>query len=384
MTEIQQMTSVDALSLGSPGPADCSGEIATAVARPRPTFFKSKARVDEEPQTKSLRLLLNKLTPTSSETQLGSILCFDFNQDLIRLFSSLMMARVSTQRTLSSVLARTCDLLRQSLQLKNPPLAIFFTATATEKLEEAAFAAIRDSPEKLAGLLSLAGALAVCEFCSATIMLTAMTEALRDPSDVSVDAVCGVFKSTVPEILAVEDVKPDAEDLITSLTEIWHTNSLLKRTQFLLQDIIDSKDQLLTPKPRPVPEAPVHRRKSSTRTRKRVSFPSDVTQTEIAPSSPVLQGNKKSICRTNLSVESKTKARGVIRQVMEDHDVTEATRSLLELLKTVDVPAVSELILQIFKYMLVVMSMHHFQDVCLVVQQLLQTEHLSKTDVEAG
>lgn len=377
MTEIEHRGSDSAT--GSLASTDSAGQNPAPVARPRPCFFQSKARGDEDPKVKSLRLLLNKLTPGTTDSQLGALLAFEFNQDLISLFSSLMMARVSTQRTLSTILAKACVQLRISLALKNPGLSDYFTATITARLETDANTAALHNPEKLAGLLSLAGALAISDFCPGTLMLKAMTKAVESPSDVSVDAVCCVFKASISEILGVQDVKTEAETLIVSLTEIWHTNSLLKRTQFQLQDIVDSKAKLLVPKIKVV-EVPIFKRKSSNRVPKRVSFPTNVTEPLI---SPTLQ-TQKSICRTHLNNDAKTKIRGVVRQVLEDHDVEEASRALADLTKTLDLPAISELVLQVFKYMLLVMSMHQFQDVCLVIQQLIVAEHVSKTDVEDG
>ena len=180
-------------------------------------------------------------------------------------------------------------------------------------------------------------------------------------------------------LMLFQDVKTDAEALIASLTEIWHANTLLKRTQFQIQDIVDSKTKLLVPKIKVV-EVPVFKRKSSNRVPKRVSFPTNVTEPLITPT--VQQ--QKSICRTHLSNDAKTKIRGVVRELLEDHDIEEASHALTDLTKTLDLPAISELVLQVFKYMLVVMSMHQFQDVCLVIQQLIVAEHVSKTDVEDG
>lgn len=72
--------------------------------------------------------------------------------------------------------------------------------------------------------------------------------------------------------------------------------------------------------------------------------------------------------------------------LMENHDIPEAERSFMEILKAVDLPAVSELILHMFKYMLQVMSRDEFLDVCQVLRDLLQTSSdvLLKTDVECG
>jgi len=377
MTEIEHR-GVDSAT-GSLISTDSAGQGLAPVARSRPCFFQSKARGEEDPKVKSLRLLLNKLTPGTTDSQLGALLAFEFNQDLISLFSSLMMARVSTQRTLSSILAKACVQLRVSLALKNPGLSDFFTATITARLETDADTAALHNPEKLAGLLSLAGALAIGDFCPGTLMLKTMTKAIESSTDESVDAVCSVFKASISEILGVHDVKTDAEALIASLTEIWHANTLLKRTQFQIQDVVDSKTKLLVPKIKVV-EVPVFKRKSSNRVPKRVSFPTNVTEPLITPT--VQQ--QKSICRTHLSNDAKTKIRGVVRELLEDHDIEEASRALTDLTKTLDLPAISELVLQVFKYMLVVMSMHQFQDVCLVIQQLIVAEHVSKTDVEDG
>lgn len=377
MTEIEHRASDSATGLMAS--TDSAGQTPAPVTRSRPCFFQSKARGDEDPKVKNLRLLLNKMTPGTTDSQLGALLAFEFNQDLISLFSSLMMARVSTQRTLSTILAKACVQLRLTLALKNPGLSDFFVTTVTARLETDTEAAALRNPEKLAGLLSLAGALAIGEFCPGTLMLKAMSKAVESPSDESIDAVCSVFKFSISEILGVQDVKTEAEALITSLTEIWHANSLLKRTQFQIQDIMDSKTKLLVPKVKIV-EVPVFRRKSSNRVAKRVSFPTNVTEPLI---SPTIQ-SQKSICRTHLSNDAKTKIRGIVRQVLEDHDVEEASRALTELTKTIDLPAIGELILQVFKFMLQVMSMHQFQEVCLVIQQMLVTELVSKTDVEDG
>ena len=72
--------------------------------------------------------------------------------------------------------------------------------------------------------------------------------------------------------------------------------------------------------------------------------------------------------------------------LMENHDIPEAERSIMEILKAVDLPAVSELILHMFKYMLQVMSRDEFLDVCQVLRDLLETSSdvLLKTDVECG
>lgn len=69
---------------------------------------------------------------------------------------------------------------------------------------------------------------------------------------------------------------------------------------------------------------------------------------------------------------------------MENHDIPEAERSLMEILKAADLPAVSELVLHMFKYMLRVMSRDEFLDVCQVLQHLLATSSdvLVKSDVE--
>ena len=71
---------------------------------------------------------------------------------------------------------------------------------------------------------------------------------------------------------------------------------------------------------------------------------------------------------------------------MENHDTTEAERSLKEILKVVDHPAISELVLHMFKYMLLVMSRNEFIDICQVFQDLLETSSdvLLKSDVEFG
>lgn len=71
---------------------------------------------------------------------------------------------------------------------------------------------------------------------------------------------------------------------------------------------------------------------------------------------------------------------------MENHDIVEAERSLTEVLKAIDLPAVSELVLHMLKYMLRVMSKDEFLDVCQVLQDLLETrsEVLLKTDIEFG
>lgn len=377
MTEIEHrvndlpaasMTSTDGTDVNSP-----------PVTRTRPSLFQSKTRTAEDPKVKSLRLLLNKLTPGTTDSQLGALLAFDFNQDLISLFSSLMLARVSTQRTLSCIMAKACVQLRVTLALKNPGLADFFTTTATNRLETDTEAALLHSPDKLAGLLSLAGALAIGDFCPGTLALKVMTKSLETPTDTTVDAVCSVFKSTISEILGVHDVKKEAEELIVSLTEIWHTNSLLKRTQFQLQDIVDSKTKLLVPKIIVI-EAPLIKRKSANRAPKRVSFPTNVTEPLIVTSIPP----QKSICRTHLNNEARSKIRGVVRELLEDHDVPQASRTLTELVKTLDLPAISELVLQVFKYMLVAMSMNQYQEVCLVMQQLIDTELVSKADLEDG
>lgn len=72
--------------------------------------------------------------------------------------------------------------------------------------------------------------------------------------------------------------------------------------------------------------------------------------------------------------------------LMENHDIPEAERSIMEILKSVDLPAVSELILHMFKYMLQVMSRDEFLDVCQVLRDLLETSSdvLLRTDVECG
>ena len=74
MTEIEHR-GVDSAT-GSLTSTDSAGQGLAPVARSRPCFFQSKARGEEDPKVKSLRLLLNKLTPGTTDSQLGALLAF--------------------------------------------------------------------------------------------------------------------------------------------------------------------------------------------------------------------------------------------------------------------------------------------------------------------
>ena len=365
----------------------------------RPVFFSRKRGEDNIPGMRDLRLVLNKLTPSSEEKQIPALLALEFNEDLIKGFETLLLTKVAEQKAPVSTLATfatCCVRLRDNLRRSCGTLANYLVSSLDTRLQEEVLKALETEQDKLNGLLGMVGALAATGFSPGVFLFQSFDLVLSHPSEEAVETVCFVFKHTVREVLAVEDVKTRAKSTMDTLTDIWRQNILPKKTQFHLQNLLDEQDKLLTPVHKIV-ELPVIIRKSSNRARKKVTFvyPPEDGEEESPLASPAPESSAKvclsPICRTFIASETKVctnqlHINGILRQLMESHNIEEAERSLGDMLKTIDLPAISEMVLHMFKYMLRDMSQGEYVEVCQVLQHLLETspDMLLKSDVEDG
>ena len=288
----------------------------TADSR-RPPLFSRKTQGSEAPGTRDLRLLLNKLTPASQDKLLPSLLAMNFTPDLLNSFESLLIAKVSDLQPPVATLktfAECCFQLKEKLQ---PDLAERLVESLGEKLSQAVRTAGAQGEAKQGSLIGLTGALAATGFSPGLWLFRTLDEVLETPSEVAVEATCLVYKVCVREVLRVEDIHDRAEVTLNRLHFIWSENRFPKKTQFHIQNLLDSREEILTPAEplKPVLSEPALIRRPSNKIRKRVTFTYPANHSDDSPStidSPPESAAKSClspICRTFISSETKVKSR---------------------------------------------------------------------------
>jgi hypothetical protein len=289
--------------------------VATHVAtgHGRPPLFSRKTQGNEPPGTRDLRLLLNKLTPASQDKLLPALLALDFTPDLVTSFQGVLIAKVSDLRPPAATLktfAQCCLKIKEKLQ---GDLSDCLVVSLNEKLSQAVRDAETAGDDKAGCLIGLAGALAATGFSPGVWLFQTLSEVLVSPSEVAVEAVCMVYKNSVREVLALWGEVDIAVATMDRLAAIWNESRFSKKTQFHIQNLLDSREEMLTPAPLPKPDSdcPVLAKKTSTRARKKVTFiyppdPSEGSPSTIdSPTESAARVNLSPICRTFISSETK-------------------------------------------------------------------------------
>ena len=238
----------------------------------RPPLFSRKTQGSDTPGTRELRLLLNKLTPSSQAKLMPSLLALEFTPDLVTAFQDLLLTKVSDLRPPAATLktfAECCLKVREKLQ---GDLGDCLVVGLSEKLGRAVKAVEAAGEEKLGSLIGLAGALAATGFSPGVWLFQTLSQVLASPSEVAVEAVCLVYRNCVREVLALEDVLDLAAETMDRLAAIWSESRFSKKTQFHIQNLLDSREELLTPAPPKPDDGPELVRKPSNRPRKKVTF----------------------------------------------------------------------------------------------------------------
>ena len=369
-------------------PQSLSPPAVPCPAPSRPRFFKGPQSADQQ-RSKELRLLLNKITPKNGEEQTQLLLALAFSEPLLDTLSGLIMSKVSSQKVLSPTFAQMCIALYQHL---SDPLGRYFQGKLNSDLLRT-ITAVETPPEALYGLLSLDSWLIVqglnppaAAFSSS---VTVMDSA--NSSEDTLSAVCSVFKSTVSEIVLLhESVRTQCDAVISRFSALLVDGHCSKKMQFQLEDIVHARDSLLHPPAKVVKidRPPVQRKKLSKH--KRVQFPEvleiapnggseDTTESEGSDSRRNSHTRLEpiSIIRTRLTPAQKVggmqgKTQGVMRKLFESHDMEEASRDLEELLKSIDLPALTEALMQVIKFTLLIMSKNEHMEMCALVSRVLQ------------
>lgn len=347
----------------------------------------------KDPAVRELRLILNKVTPNNSSEQTLLLLSMDCSQSLLDSFVSIVLSKASAQKVLSASLASMTAGLFRSIQSSNSALAAHLQAKLCSDLDYSVSQAYT-SPVEFWGLLSLDAWLVVeavrpssQAYASA---ITAMQAGLTEED--SMGALCAVFKCTVSSLLlAQQQALAQCETLMGLLAAELSAGQRSKRLQFQLEDLMCAKETLLHPVApvlRPA-SPPVVRRKVCSF--KRVKFMEESPQSEDTAESEGSDCRQappskfEPIIRTRLRPEHKSKAQGIVRKLLESHDLVEAQRDLEELLRTVALPAVTEVALQVIKFTLLITSRAEHLETCeLLVRVLSSCDALRSEDVQVA
>lgn len=294
-----------------------------ATGHGRPPLFSRKTQGNETPGMRDLRLLLNKLTPSSQAKLLPSLLALDFTPDLVTAFQGLLLAKVSDLRPPAATLktfAQCCFKVKEKLQ---GDLGDCLVEGLSEKLGQAVKDAEAAGEEKLGSLIGLAGALAATGFSPGVWLFQTLSQVLVSPSETAIEAVCLVYRNSVRDVLALEDTLDLAAATMDRLAAIWSESRFSKKTQFHMQNLLDSREELLTPAlPKP-DDGPELVRKPSNRPRKKVTFiyppdPSDDSPSTI--DSPPESAAKSSVSPISRSfISSKTKVIPLLRNTSMEY-----------------------------------------------------------------
>lgn len=355
----------------------------------RPRLFKQ-----QDPAVRELRLLLNKVTPTNSSEQTQSLLSLDCSQSLLDSFVSIVLSKASAQKVLSAALAFISAALFRHLQLSAPPLALHLQTKLPTDLDQAVTQAY-GHPEELWGLLSLDAWLVVESMRPWQQAYSSAVSALQtELQEDSLGVICSVFKATVtPLLLAHTQAQTHCEQLLQLLSAKLSAGQLSKKLQFQLEDLLNAQQVLLHPVAvQPPPQSPplVRRRPFSF---KRVKFleesplSEDTAESESSahPKCEAAPSQFEPIIRTRLRPEHKAKAHGIVRKLLESHDLDEAQRDLSELLQTVAVFAATEVALQLVKFTLLVSSRSEHLCTCELLARVLScSEVLTREDVQVA
>ncbi len=346
----------------------------------------------KDPAVRELRLLLNKVTPNNSSEQTLLLLSLDCSQSLLDSFVSIVLSKASAQKVLSASLASLAAGLFRHFQSSNPALAAHLQAKLCSDLDYSVSQAYT-SPVEFWGLLSL-DAWLVVEAVRPSLQayasaITAMQAGLTEED--SMGALCAVFKCTVSSLLlAQKQALAQCETLMELLAAELNAGQRSKRLQFQLEDLLCAKEILLHPVApvlRPVSPPVVRRKVCSFKRVKFVESPQseDTAESEGSDCRHALPSKFEPIIRTRLRPEHKSKAQGIVRKLLESHDLVEAQRDLEELLRTVALPAVTEVALQLIKFTLLITSRAEHLETCeLLVRVLASCDALRSEDVQVA
>lgn len=224
--------------------------------------FASSVKTDTnemEKQIKSLRATLNKLSPQNFERLSEKIMGeYEYNSELLERLVGLIFERVTAQHNFIEMYTRLCKLIVAKLKEKDPVMSKSFRISLLTKSEQCFYgeeAALSSSEtmdaqfrtrRRLIGNSKFICQLYLTKMLKVKHMLECFEQLLTESnfSDEGVETYCTLFKTTATSL--VEKDPKRTRHYYQRLEALYNDPRLNKRTHFLILDVMESSEKLLS------------------------------------------------------------------------------------------------------------------------------------------
>ena len=294
---------------------------------------------DFQLKSRKLRLILNKVTEENAERLVVDLVSdFDYNTKLLQELLKLLFER-ATSRNFSDLYSSICNSFSMRLKQQNPQIYTAFKQLLKARCE----LILTLSDPTVVPLTKFVGLLFKLNLIKSSIIYQFLDLTITDSaSEVQLEAGCSLIKLVSPYLVSTNSDR--IEKLILLLSSI-NCARYSKKIQFLVMDIMDSKNILLTPVAvshsnygTPFKDTKHSVKKSG----KGVSF------ANICEFQPVQSKMMKRILKQGVSEEVKTALREAVFEFMGGKSSLGACREIFQRNHNKE----SQLINQIFKYAL--------------------------------
>ncbi|CAG9315245.1 unnamed protein product [Blepharisma stoltei] len=337
---------------------------------------------DIEKMARKIRGILNKLARDNME-KLGSSLAeeFEYNYELLHELVKFIFER-ATALSFPDLYADLCGFLRKKFKEKDAELSNGFRIKLVEKCRECFYNedkpleadALMDAEYKrrrrLIGNIKFIGLLYKQRMIKADIMFECFNVLLKEDTicDETIETSCHLFRECAP-LLALRK----AEQLLecyNTLSSFRADMRFSKRIQFMIQDIIDKHEKLMTPEKqaKSLNSSPVKEVKSPVKG-KGVKF---AFEEEDKETSKETAGPAPTILKKSISQDFKDTLRGTTKAFLLDRDIAAALEKF-EMILQQNADSQRQMLHIILKYVLSEYGKDgEFEAICDVILRLIE------------
>jgi hypothetical protein len=357
-------------------------ESSTILKKVENSFASSvKTTTDEfETTVRKVRATLNKLSPQNFDRLSEKILSeFDYTPELLERLVGLVFERVTAQHSFIEMYTRLCKLIIVRLKDKDPAMSRSFRTSLLTKSEQCFYGeeapqsdsstmdAVFRQRRRLVGNSKFICQLYLMKMLKDKHMLECFEQLLSESnlSDEAVETYCTLFKTTAP-MLTVKHAKQTAHYYKT-VEALYNDPRLVKRTHFLILDVIESSERLLslvgerpTRKDKQIQLADVLASPAKSKFKGNVTCKPRNLDYETVPMEPVTETSEESPSKKRLSEEAKVRLRQdeftrAVRTAVKSHALKVGVETLQELCSKY-MAVRSEVVHQICKYAVLELS----------------------------